>query len=107
MPITVNSAILLISIFQFHVISAHEQFAAVKGQLMCGALPAESVTVRLYDKDVEPDIDDLLDFSLTDVNGEFNLKGSTFELTNIEPILRIYTNCNDNRVKSSVSFKGI
>jgi hypothetical protein len=34
------------------LISAHEQFAAVKGKLMCGAKPAESVAVRLYDRDV-------------------------------------------------------
>jgi hypothetical protein len=33
-------------------VQGREQFAAVKGKLMCGAKPAESVVVRLYDRDV-------------------------------------------------------
>lgn len=67
MSSTSKYAILLISILQFYPIIAHEQFAAAKGKLMCGALPAESVAVRLYDKDVDPDPDDLLDFSITGI----------------------------------------
>lgn len=50
---------------------------------------------------LDPDPDDLLDFGLTDVNGYFDLKGSTSESVNIEPVLRIYTRCNDDRIKST------
>ena len=46
------------------------------------------------------DSDDLLDEKYTDINGEFILDGTTRELTNIEPELRIFHDCNDDiRVK--------
>jgi hypothetical protein len=32
--------------------NSREQFAAVKGKLMCGAKPVENVGVRLYDQDI-------------------------------------------------------
>ncbi|KAI6170827.1 hypothetical protein M3Y97_01115900 [Aphelenchoides bicaudatus] len=88
-------------------VSGREQFAAVKGKLMCGAKPAENVVIRLYDRDVDPDPDDLLDFALTDITGEFDLKGSTSEAVDIEPVLRIYTDCNDSRIKMALGLRKI
>ncbi|KAK6035444.1 Transthyretin-like family protein, partial [Cooperia oncophora] len=42
-----------------------------------------------------PDPDDLLDQGYTDQNGEFQLQGATVETTPIDPILKIYHDCND------------
>ncbi|KAI6243457.1 Transthyretin-like protein 46 [Aphelenchoides fujianensis] len=79
-------------------VRGHEQFAAVKGKLLCGAQPAANVVVKLYDIDTAPDPHDLLDSDRSDMSGEFHLRGSTDEPTNIEPVLRIYTDCNDDKV---------
>ncbi|KAI6185230.1 TransThyretin-Related family domain [Aphelenchoides besseyi] len=65
---------------------------------MCGAEVAKNVVVKLYDQDVLPDPPDLLDSDRSDQNGEFKLKGSTDEPTQIEPMLRIYTDCNDQKL---------
>lgn len=45
---TLSAALLFLAV----AVQSREQFAAVKGKLMCGAKPAESVVVRLYDRDV-------------------------------------------------------
>lgn len=42
-----------------------------------------------------PDPDDLLDQGYTDQNGEFMLQGNTVELTPIDPILKVYHDCDD------------
>ena len=44
------------------------------------------------------DPDDELDSQLTDAQGNFELQGSTREMTNIDPRLKIYHDCNDNLV---------
>lgn len=50
------------------------------------------------------DSDDLLDEKYTDKNGEFALTGTTRELTDIEPVLYIYHDCDDGiRVRSTIS----
>uniref|UniRef100_A0A0M3J187 Phosphoribosylformylglycinamidine synthase n=1 Tax=Anisakis simplex TaxID=6269 RepID=A0A0M3J187_ANISI len=41
------------------------------------------------------DSDDLLDEAFTDQNGEFRVDGTTREMTTIEPILKIFHDCND------------
>ncbi|VDN22778.1 unnamed protein product [Cylicostephanus goldi] len=41
------------------------------------------------------DRDDLLDEKYTDKDGEFALTGTTRELTDIEPVLYIYHDCDD------------
>ncbi|KHJ81966.1 Transthyretin-like family protein [Oesophagostomum dentatum] len=41
------------------------------------------------------DSDDLLDEKYTDKNGEFAVTGTTRELTDIEPVLYIYHDCDD------------
>uniref|UniRef100_A0A915EHT0 Transthyretin-like family protein n=1 Tax=Ditylenchus dipsaci TaxID=166011 RepID=A0A915EHT0_9BILA len=72
-----------------------QQAVAVHGHLKCGDAPAKSVRVKLFDEDSGPDPDDLLDQGYTDDNGEFKLQGSTMETTNIDPVFKVYHDCND------------
>uniref|UniRef100_A0A1I7Z457 Transthyretin-like family protein n=1 Tax=Steinernema glaseri TaxID=37863 RepID=A0A1I7Z457_9BILA len=72
------------------------QSVAVRGKLMCGGKPASDILVKLVDDDRGPDPDDLLDSVYTKTNGEFFLSGGTMELTNIDPEIRIYHDCNDH-----------
>uniref|UniRef100_F1LH47 Transthyretin-like protein 46 n=1 Tax=Ascaris suum TaxID=6253 RepID=F1LH47_ASCSU len=67
----------------------------VKGRLMCGTKPANGVLVKLIDADNGPNPDDLLDSAYTDNDGYYNMKGDSSEITNIDPELRIYHDCND------------
>ncbi|KAL3101131.1 hypothetical protein niasHS_001591 [Heterodera schachtii] len=70
------------------------QSAGARGQLLCGGRPARGVLVKLFDEDDGPDPDDELDTVYTDLDGRFEVSGSTMELTNIDPELRIYHDCN-------------
>ena len=72
-----------------------QQAVAVRGILLCGARPASGVHVKLWDEDDGPDPDDVLDEGYTDGSGGFQLGGSTRELTNIDPVLKIYHDCDD------------
>ncbi|CAD5217923.1 unnamed protein product [Bursaphelenchus xylophilus] len=73
-----------------------KQGVAVKGRLLCGAKPSEGAKVRITDIDTGPDPDDTLDEKLIDAaTGEFKLTGFTRELTDIDPVLYIWHNCND------------
>ncbi|CAJ0925037.1 unnamed protein product, partial [Mesorhabditis belari] len=72
-----------------------QQSVAVHGKLMCGSKPASGVTVKLWDEDDGPDRDDELDKKQTDGNGEFRLQGTTRELTSIDPVFKIYHDCDD------------
>uniref|UniRef100_A0A1I7VRP1 Transthyretin-like family protein n=2 Tax=Loa loa TaxID=7209 RepID=A0A1I7VRP1_LOALO len=71
------------------------QAVRVKGQLKCGDKPAANVKVKLWDEDDGPDPDDVLDENETDRSGNFDLQGSTRELTSIDPVLKIYHDCDD------------
>ncbi|KAL3985186.1 Transthyretin-like family protein [Acanthocheilonema viteae] len=71
------------------------QAIRAKGQLKCGIKPAQSVKVKLWDEDDGPDPDDVLDENETDRDGSFDLEGSTRELTSIDPVLKIYHDCDD------------
>ncbi|TMS36302.1 hypothetical protein L596_003497 [Steinernema carpocapsae] len=73
-----------------------KQSVAVKGKLLCGGKPASEILVKLVDDDRGPDPDDLLDSTYTMTDGTFLLQGSTMELTNIDPEIRIYHDCNDH-----------
>lgn len=44
---------------------------------------------------IGPDPDDVLDEGRTDSTGHFDLEGSTRELTSIDPVLKIYHDCDD------------
>ncbi|KAI6212532.1 hypothetical protein M3Y94_00036900 [Aphelenchoides besseyi] len=72
-----------------------EQSVGCKGKLLCGQKPAVGVRVALWDEDDGPDPDDKLAEGHTDSQGQFELKGSTHELTPIDPVCKIYHDCDD------------
>ncbi|KAF8372429.1 hypothetical protein PRIPAC_78858 [Pristionchus pacificus] len=71
------------------------QSAAVRGILMCHDKPAAHVSVKLYDDDSGPDLDDLMDQGESDADGRFSLSGSESEFTTIDPKVNIYHDCDD------------
>uniref|UniRef100_A0A914X7B2 Uncharacterized protein n=1 Tax=Plectus sambesii TaxID=2011161 RepID=A0A914X7B2_9BILA len=72
-----------------------KQSVAVKGVLFCGDTPASGVSVKLWDDDDGPDPDDVMAQGRTDAQGQFTLSGDASELTNIDPVLKIYHDCDD------------
>ncbi|KIH55208.1 Transthyretin-like family protein [Ancylostoma duodenale] len=72
-----------------------DQSIAVKGRFLCGSEPAAKVRVKLIDVDTGLDPDDLLSQGYTDARGDFMLSGGTAELTEIDPVLKVYHDCND------------
>uniref|UniRef100_A0A915PNI3 Transthyretin-like family protein n=1 Tax=Setaria digitata TaxID=48799 RepID=A0A915PNI3_9BILA len=89
------------------VVGFRSQSAAIRGRLLCGSNPAANVRVKLWEEDSGPDPDDLLDQGYTDQNGEFLLKGDTVELTPIDPVFKVYHDCDDGLKpgKRKVKFK--
>uniref|UniRef100_A0A914M9B4 Transthyretin-like protein 46 n=1 Tax=Meloidogyne incognita TaxID=6306 RepID=A0A914M9B4_MELIC len=85
---------ILICLFLTTTKAFRRQSAGVRGVLFCGNKPASGMLVKLFDEDDGPDPDDELDSAYTDNQGRFELSGSTMELTNIDPELRIYHDCN-------------
>jgi len=63
--------------------------------LKCGPEVASGVKVKLIDYDTGPNPYDLLASGVTDGSGRFLLSGNTTEGTTIDPILKIYHDCND------------
>uniref|UniRef100_A0A0K0D1S1 Transthyretin-like family protein n=1 Tax=Angiostrongylus cantonensis TaxID=6313 RepID=A0A0K0D1S1_ANGCA len=72
-----------------------DQSIAVKGKLLCGTKPANNVRVKLWEEDDGPDPDDELDAGYTDGSGQFSLSGGTAELTPIDPVFKVYHDCDD------------
>ncbi|CAD5232848.1 unnamed protein product [Bursaphelenchus xylophilus] len=73
-----------------------KQGVAVKGTLVCNGVPEVGTKVKTWDVDRNPgDSDDQLAAAVTDRKGYFELDGTTRETTQIEPELRVYTDCND------------
>ncbi|KAK0396674.1 hypothetical protein QR680_001808 [Steinernema hermaphroditum] len=70
------------------------QSVAVRGTLLCGKVPMANVPLKLYDVD-RLDPDDLMATSFTDENGDFFIAGHEMEMSNIDPVLKIYHKCND------------
>uniref|UniRef100_A0A0M3IZE1 Transthyretin-like family protein n=1 Tax=Anisakis simplex TaxID=6269 RepID=A0A0M3IZE1_ANISI len=87
-------------------LAMRQQAVHVKGQLMCGNQPARNVKVKLWDEDEGPDPDDVLDEGTTDSTGHFELEGSTRELTSIDPIFKIYHDCDDG-IKVTEMWSGV
>ncbi|CAK5015293.1 unnamed protein product [Meloidogyne enterolobii] len=81
--------IIFLCLIACYVNGMRQQAVAVKGILLCGNRPAGGV------KDDGPDPDDVLDEAFTDGSGSFSLRGSTRELTTIDPVLKIYHDCDD------------
>ncbi|KHJ93261.1 Transthyretin-like family protein [Oesophagostomum dentatum] len=71
------------------------QAVGVTGRLMCGSKPASNVRVKLWEEDEGPDPDDLLDQGYTNATGHFRLQGSERETTTIEPVFKVYHDCDD------------
>ncbi|KAE9556458.1 hypothetical protein FO519_000343 [Halicephalobus sp. NKZ332] len=86
---------LLILAFACNAYCFRTQSVAVRGVLTCGDRPLANTQVKLWDDDSGPDLDDLLEEGHTDSRGYFELSGHTSELTTIDPILKVYHNCND------------
>ncbi|EFO20180.1 hypothetical protein LOAG_08310 [Loa loa] len=89
------TSLILSFLFIVHINAIRKQGVAVRGQLMCGSGPAIQTKVRIVDIDTGPDPDDTLDEKTIDENGKFELNGSTRELTDIDPVLYVWTDCQD------------
>ncbi|KAL6741589.1 Transthyretin-like family protein [Ancylostoma duodenale] len=76
-------------------LAMRDQSIAVKGKLLCGTKPASNVRVKLWEEDGGPDPDDELDAGYTDGSGMFQLSGGTAELTPIDPVFKVYHDCDD------------
>ncbi|GMS79620.1 hypothetical protein PENTCL1PPCAC_1795, partial [Pristionchus entomophagus] len=76
-------------------LAMRQQAVGVEGKLMCGQKPAVGVKVKLWEEDSGPDPDDLLMEGKTNHNGEFSLKGFERELTPIDPVFKVYHDCDD------------
>ncbi|GMT09107.1 hypothetical protein PFISCL1PPCAC_404, partial [Pristionchus fissidentatus] len=72
-----------------------DQSIAVTGKFLCGDKPAAEMRVKLWEKDSGPVPDEQLDEDYTDADGRFTLSGGTVELTPIDPILKVYHDCDD------------
>uniref|UniRef100_A0A914M785 Uncharacterized protein n=1 Tax=Meloidogyne incognita TaxID=6306 RepID=A0A914M785_MELIC len=70
---------LIISLINQILCLGTKQSAAVRGNLICNGKPSVNTKVKLYDQD----------------KGHFELSGSETEVTDIEPKVNIYHNCND------------
>uniref|UniRef100_A0A1I7ZC89 Transthyretin-like family protein n=1 Tax=Steinernema glaseri TaxID=37863 RepID=A0A1I7ZC89_9BILA len=75
--------------------AVRQQAYAVKGKLLCGTAPAGNVRIKLWEEDSGPDPDDLLDQGYTKPDGTFELKGDTIEATDIDPVFKVYHDCDD------------
>ncbi|CEF69427.1 Transthyretin-like family-containing protein [Strongyloides ratti] len=80
-----------------HICGMKQQAVGAKGKLFCGSKPAVGVKVKLWDEDE----------GVTDMNGNFSLQGSTRELTTIDPVFKIYHDCDDSIIpgKRKVKFR--
>ncbi|KIH64427.1 Transthyretin-like family protein [Ancylostoma duodenale] len=78
---------------------------AVRGQLMCGAVPAENVKVRLFrvKQAKKDDLNQILAETTTGKPGVFLLEGDTngFPLneTTMQPVLSFYHSCDEDPAK--------
>ncbi|RCN37051.1 Transthyretin-like family protein [Ancylostoma caninum] len=86
---------ILLAVVVCSCLATRQQSVGVTGRLMCGNKPASGVKVKLWDEDTGPDPDDLMAEAFTDAKGEFNLKGSERETTNIDPVFKVYHDCED------------
>ncbi|CAJ0560057.1 unnamed protein product, partial [Mesorhabditis spiculigera] len=94
-----SKKIAFLAVCQFVILNVDAfrlQGIAVKGRLLCNEKVLRNTRVKIYDIDRNPgDSDDLLDDRYTDKDGEFRVFGTTRELTDIEPVLYVYHDCED------------
>uniref|UniRef100_A0A914HUS2 Uncharacterized protein n=1 Tax=Globodera rostochiensis TaxID=31243 RepID=A0A914HUS2_GLORO len=79
------------------------QSVAVKGVLTCNGKPIVGTKLKLYDVDTF-DPDDLMAEGFTDEKGHFLLKGYETEISDIDPKLNIYHDCNDEHIPCLLKF---
>ncbi|VDM64661.1 unnamed protein product [Angiostrongylus costaricensis] len=89
--------LILVSVIGFPAVSAiigigKQQSAGAQGNITCRGVPANNVTVTLYDSDLL--WDSKLDEVQTIHDGTFQLHGTKSELTAIEPYVEISHHCN-------------
>ncbi|VDM91693.1 unnamed protein product [Litomosoides sigmodontis] len=89
------------------------QSTAVRGKFICGEKPAVGVRIKLFEDDFNPlngysqpvsaneymtalNPDDVLNQTYTDEDGQFFVHGTTVEVTQIQPILKVYHTCLHN-----------
>jgi len=83
-------------------IHAKNQGAGVRGTLMCGNVPLNNTVVKLWDiNTLLPDT--TLGCVRTDSRGNFNVSGFANDITSLDPMLKIYTDCNDKTLYGLVS----
>ncbi|MFH4981587.1 hypothetical protein AB6A40_008296 [Gnathostoma spinigerum] len=75
--------------------AAIRQAVYVRGKLLCGSSPASRVRVKIFDEDAGVDPDDKIAEGLSNNKGEFDLGGSIAELTTVDPLVKIYHDCDD------------
>uniref|UniRef100_A0A915Q3K6 Transthyretin/hydroxyisourate hydrolase domain-containing protein n=1 Tax=Setaria digitata TaxID=48799 RepID=A0A915Q3K6_9BILA len=76
-----------------------KQSAAVKGVLICNGKPAVNVKVKLCNHGQDGNTEDFMDEGKTDSEGRFLLKGHQVKITNINPILKVYHNCDEQNAQ--------
>ncbi|VDO99272.1 unnamed protein product [Soboliphyme baturini] len=93
---------LLVLIFQGVLVQSLSLFGGgvqrirAYGRLKCGEAAAAGVKVMLIDIDTGG-FDDVMTENKTNSNGEFWLDGQTSEMTSIDPVVKIYHNCDDEK----------
>ncbi|CAP26957.1 Protein CBR-TTR-44 [Caenorhabditis briggsae] len=87
--------LLILLSFLSVALAMRDQSIAVQGQLLCGSKPAANVRIKLWEEDSGPDPDDLLEAGYTDGDGKFHLSGGEAEMTPIDPIFKVYHDCDD------------
>ncbi|CAD5222594.1 unnamed protein product [Bursaphelenchus okinawaensis] len=91
----------LVLLILFRAYNAGKQGVAVKGGLLCNGKPYPNAKIQIFDVDRLPgDSDELLDQNISGSMGRFLLDGTTNEVTNIEPEIRIYHKCNFDGAKT-------
>ncbi|KAM3720083.1 Transthyretin-like protein [Dirofilaria immitis] len=71
-----------------------KQSTAVKGVLMCNGKPAANVKVKLYNYSRDRYRKSSMDEGRTDSEGRFLLKGREISITGIDPMLKLYHDCD-------------
>ncbi|GMR31042.1 hypothetical protein PMAYCL1PPCAC_01237, partial [Pristionchus mayeri] len=72
----------------------HDQSVGARGTLMCGNQPLAGAMVKLWDKD-RLGLDDLLAETQSNPDGTFQITGTENEIGKIDPILKVYHECNN------------